>query len=74
VMGKGVGTIPLRVDHAAYRVADQRNVPTVLQWGKALGATLRRRDYAGTYVVLEKLADGSYRLELTADEPSGYIT
>jgi hypothetical protein len=57
-----------RVDHAAYRVADQNNVPTVLKWGD-LNPTFRERNYTGWWVILERRADGTFRLELTQTEP-----
>lgn len=65
-----VGDQILRVSHNPNRIAGQANVPTVLQWGRHLGLTLRSGDFVDKYVSLERLKNGTFRL-IVADEPSG---
>ncbi len=69
IAGRQMGQIPLKIDHAAYRVARQGNVATWLHWGP-LGATLRQTDYTGAWVIIERLTDGGYHLEITPAAPS----
>jgi len=69
VEGTSRGRHPLKVDHAEYRIADQNNVPTWLHWGPVLGTTLRETDYVDAWVVIERLDDGTHRLEITWAEP-----
>ncbi len=72
--GHNYGQVGLRVDHAEYRIADQANVPTVVKWGQQLGPILRARPFTGKdYVVLERLADGSYRLRFGDVAPGAFI-
>lgn len=59
----------VRVDHAPHRVADQRNVPTVLGWGPELGRWLRDNDQIGNWVLLEKDLNGRYWLSIQSDRP-----
>lgn len=66
--GTSLGTHNLRVDDAAYREAGQGNHTSVLHWD-GLGPTLAASDYTDHYVVLERRADGTYRLELTPNDP-----
>jgi hypothetical protein len=66
--GVNLGVHNLRVDNAAYREAGQRNHTSVLHWDD-LGPTLAAVDYTGHFVVLERLTDGSYRLEVTPTDP-----
>ena len=61
--GEEVGVVDLEVDHAPHRESDQNNHATVLHWGP-LASTLRTSDYSGYELTLEKLSDGSYRLDL----------
>lgn len=61
--------ITLQVDHAPHRVADQRNVPTVLGWGPELGRWLRDNDQTGSWVLLEKDLNGHYWLSIQSDRP-----
>lgn len=68
VAGAHLGIQNLRVDDAAYREAGQGNHTSVLHWD-GLTATLIGADHTGDYVVLERLADGSYRLEITPQDP-----
>ncbi len=69
VAGVHLGVRNLRVDDAAYREAGQGNHTSVLHWD-GLTATLAGTDHGGDFVVLERLADGSYRLEITPHDPS----
>ncbi|MGQ0824221.1 MAG: phospholipase D family protein [Actinomycetota bacterium] len=66
--GADAGMHNLRVDDAAYREAGQGNHTSVLHWD-GLGPTLAATDYTGNFVVLERLADGTYRLEITPHDP-----
>lgn len=69
VDGRVLGTFEFQISHATWRVAGQRNVPTVLHWGP-LSALLRATDYVGRFVSLEKL--GPRRYNLTVDvAPTG---
>lgn len=73
VDGRVLGIIELQVSHAEYRIADQNNVPTWLHWGRQrLMPELRRTDYSGYYVSLERLADGRCRLTI-GREPTGEL-
>ncbi|MFL5898018.1 MAG: hypothetical protein ACJ76D_06090 [Solirubrobacterales bacterium] len=63
VDGEEVGIVDLEVDHAPHRESDQSNHATVLHWGP-LTPTFRTSDYSGYELTLEKLFDGSYRLDL----------
>ncbi|MET9131552.1 phospholipase D-like domain-containing protein [Streptomyces antibioticus] len=69
---KKLGDYDLVIDHAAYRIAGQGNVPTWLHWGEALGAYLKAQDHTNDYVTIEKFEDGSYRLTISTD-PVGEI-
>jgi hypothetical protein len=68
IAGASLGTHNLRVDDAAYREAGQGNHTSVLHWD-SLAAALAGADHTDDYVVLERLVDGSYRLEITASDP-----
>ncbi len=63
---KGVtrGTFVLKVDHAPHREALQRNIPTILHWGSDLGKELRRTDYSGQMLTVERLDGGRYLLTI----------
>jgi HKD family nuclease len=65
---RSLGRHRLRVDHADFRVAGQRNIATFLHWG-TLTAELRRRNYTNRYVVLERMRNGRYRLVLRRTPP-----
>lgn len=69
VGGRDSGRHTLRVDHADFRVANQRNIATFLHWG-SLAHTLRRHDYTNRYVAIERRVGGQFRLELR-DTPPG---
>lgn len=68
VNGVDHGVHMLRVDHAPWREAGQGNHTTVLHWDD-VAAILDATDYTGHYVVLERLTDGSFRLEITPTDP-----
>ena len=67
-----IGLINLTVSYGAYREAGQNNVPTVLHWGDLL-PMLRATDYSDSFVVIERHADGSFRLSITPTQPPGYL-
>jgi hypothetical protein len=68
INGSALGARTLRVDHAPHREKGQSNVPTDLKWGN-LSPNLLGTDYTGYWVVLERLANGGFRLEITAVDP-----
>ena len=69
VEGDDQGSLNFKVDHAEYRIAGQGNVSTWLHWGD-LRATLTRDNFTQAWVILERLNDGSYRLEITRENPA----
>lgn len=68
VNGVDHGTRTLRVDHAPWREAGQGNHTTVLHWDD-VAPILDAADYTGHYVLLERLKDGSFRLEIVPTNP-----
>lgn len=68
VNGIDHGVRTLRVDHAPWREAGQGNHTTVLHWDD-VAAILDATDHTGDYVILERLTDGSFRLEITPTDP-----
>jgi hypothetical protein len=66
--GQAIGEYECRIDHAPHREQDQSNVPTDLKWGPLM-PVIRATDYTGDYVIIERLNDGSYRLEITPNDP-----
>lgn len=68
VNGQDLGDHVCRVDHAPHREQGQSNVPTDLKWGPLMPA-MRANDYTGEFVILERLSDGSYRLEIAPADP-----
>jgi hypothetical protein len=68
VNGVDHGIRTLRVDHAPWREAGQGNHTTVLHWDD-VAVILDTTDHTGDYVILERLTDGSFRLEITPTDP-----
>lgn len=68
VSGVDYGIRTLRVDHAPWREAAQGNHTTVLHWDD-VAAILDATDHTGHHVILERLTDGSFRLEITPTDP-----
>lgn len=68
VDGVDHGVHVLRVDHAPWREAGQGNHTTVLHWD-GVAAILDATNFSGHYVVLERMSDGSFRLEITPTDP-----
>lgn len=68
VLGRDVGSVTLRIDHAPHREADQDNVPTVLHWGE-LAPLLHETNYTNHYVILSRYEDGSHALEIARAAP-----
>ena len=62
--GQSHGLVDLKVDHAPHRVSDQDNHATVLHWGD-LSPLLRDTDYTGHTLTLQRMSDGSYRLDIS---------
>lgn len=69
VDGVARGTHELLLKYDAARESDQNNFTTDLKWG-SLGPVLREHDAVGEWVVIDKLADGSFRLDIEPEEPS----
>ncbi len=63
IAGKSHGTVELQVDHASHRESEQHNHATVLHWD-SLGPVLRATDYTGRILTLQRMSDGSYRLDI----------
>ncbi len=63
-----LGTHNLTVDHADSRIAGQGNSPTWLNWS-SLANEIAKGNYVGRYLLLEHLANGSFRLTLTRSQP-----
>ena len=63
-----LGRRRLRVDHAAHREAQQRNVTTVLHWGP-LGQLLRGESFVGQWVVIDQTTAGRYGLTIQSRRP-----
>lgn len=62
--GRSHGLVSLQVDHAAHRESGQHNHATVLHWG-SLGLVLRKTNYTGYVLTLQRMSDGTYRLEIS---------
>ena len=62
--GRSHGVVALQVDHAVHRESDQHNHATVLHWG-SLGLVLRKTDYSDYVLTLQRMSDGSYRLDIS---------
>lgn len=62
------GIMHFDVDHKPSREAGQGNVATILHWGPLL-PILRATDHTGSYVVLERFSNGTYRLTITKPLP-----
>jgi len=62
--GVSFGTVGLEVTHAPHRESGQANHTTVLRWGQLL-ETMRATDYTDHTLTLERMSDGSYRLDVS---------
>lgn len=69
VEGGPLGAYDLVLDHDPGRVANQGNVPTWLHWGHDILRLLEERNYTGCFVVIDRLTNGRFRLEITSDRP-----
>ncbi|HEV7563735.1 MAG TPA: phospholipase D family protein [Solirubrobacterales bacterium] len=65
IAGKSHGTVALQVDHASHRESEQHNHATVLHWD-SLGPVLRATDYTDHVLTLQRMSNGSYRLDISA--------
>jgi hypothetical protein len=68
VNGIDHGIRQLRVDHAPWREAGQGNHTTVLHWDD-VAPVLDAANYTDHYVILERLANGDFHLEITPADP-----
>lgn len=64
IEGQSLGPMDLQVDHAPHREEGQANHATVLHWGE-LSSVLRAADYTGHTLTLQRMSDGSYRLDIS---------
>lgn len=64
INGLALGTKELEVTHAPHRESGQSNHTTVLRWGPLLGV-LQEQDYTRFTVSLERMSNGSYRLDIS---------
>lgn len=62
--GKSYGRVDLRVDHAPHRESGQSNHATILHWD-ALSPILRKTDYTGYVLTLQRMSDGTFRLDIS---------
>lgn len=72
IAGRHLGIHNLSIDHAMSRVADQGNSPTWLNWS-SLGTEIARANYVGWFLVLERLANGTFRLSLQRSQPAAAV-
>ncbi len=63
-----LGVHNIHVDHADSRVAGQGNSPTWLNWS-SLGDEIAKGNYEGWYLLLERLANNSFRLTVQRSNP-----
>ena len=68
-MGVDRGMHVLEISHAPHREEGQNNIPTVLHWG-TVEPLLAATNHRGRNVIIERLADGKFRLEITAAQPT----
>jgi len=66
--GHRLGSHRLVVAYRPHR-RERGRATTVLRWGDALLAELRRRDVSGRYILIERADLGAYRIQITPDEP-----
>lgn len=66
------GRFEMVVDHADYRISDQSNVPTWLKWKQA-SPYMRTHDHAGHWASLERLSDGTFRLQITPEQNGPFL-
>lgn len=68
-MGIDRGVHTLEISHAPHREEGQKNIPTVLHWG-TVEPLLAATDHTGRNVIIERLGDATFRLEITAVQPT----
>lgn len=66
--GQDLGEIELLVDHDPLREAGQSNYSSALHWGD-ISHQLVGNNCTGYFVILERLDDGQFRLEIARDDP-----
>ena len=71
--GTALGIVTLRISHDPGRISGQANVPSVLHWGPTLSAMLRGTNFVGQFISIERLADGSFRLTISAAPTGAFI-
>lgn len=73
INGVPQGTQTLRVSHSPDRISGQGNVATVLHWGPALSGFLRANSMIGSWLTLEALTGGTYRLTIGPAPTGSFI-
>ncbi len=68
--GVPLGVIDLEVTHAPHREAGQHNHLSALSWRGRMASLMRATDYTGAWVIIERMDDDSFRLEISRVEPS----
>lgn len=69
--GQDYGLQELRVSHNLGRIADQNNIPTVLQWGP-LSPVMRETNFVGMHLSLERTYSGEFNLVISEDPRGDY--
>jgi hypothetical protein len=72
VDGRSLGKLSFSIDHNAERIANQGNSPTWLNWS-GFAKYVRRRNLTGWYLLLERLANGTFRMSITRQQPGPAI-
>ncbi len=67
--GGDKGLLEMEVDDAPHREAGQNNITTVIHWGRTMADCFRAANHTGKWVVIERLADDSFRLIISASRP-----
>jgi HKD family nuclease len=70
--GSKLGTHVLALKYDAEREADQNNFTTDLKWG-SLTPVIRSADLVGSFVIIERLADKTYRMKIEVEQPEGFL-
>lgn len=65
---KDLGVTSIRVEHAMHRLSNQKNAPTWLHWAGML-PVIKRRDFRGWYLSLERTDSGEMLLRLSPKIP-----
>ncbi|MDQ0851345.1 HKD family nuclease [Arthrobacter sp. B3I9] len=70
--GSKLGTHVLALKYDPERDAEQNNFTTDLKWG-SLTPVIRSQDLVGSFVVIERLADKTYRMKIEIEQPEDFL-